>query len=299
MCQELLPIQGNTGYYKRYRLYTCKVDLLKTEVFQYNPNDTTLFTKHQTTYEYNNLANGYYQSSGSELTNSDESLHKSEYGYIYNKPASTVKSEMLSRNIIAPVMEKTEYKNSAKLSVLNTNYADFNNGHYYQSTVETAQGNNPLEERLIYHEYDAYGNLKEVSKTDGTHVVYLWGYNESFLVAKIEGAVWSDVNGVVNQALLNDPSNSTYTSPSGDPDETLRVELNKLRTDPDLGNALITTMTYDPLIGMTSQTMPNGNTIFYEYDSFGRLKYIKDRDGNILKKNEYAYNVNANNTNNY
>ena len=26
--------------------------------------------------------------------------------------------------------------------------------------------------------------------------------------SKIEGAVWSDVNGVVNQALLNDPSNS-------------------------------------------------------------------------------------------
>ncbi len=54
-------------------------------------------------------------------------------------------------------------------------------------------------------------------------------------------------------------------------------------------NAMMTTYTYDPLIGMTSSTDENNVTTFYEYDSFGRLYRIKDNDGNILKQYEYHY----------
>ena len=54
-------------------------------------------------------------------------------------------------------------------------------------------------------------------------------------------------------------------------------------------DALMTTYTYDPLRGITSRTDPNNVTIFYEYDDFGRLQYIKDQERNILKKQEYYY----------
>jgi YD repeat-containing protein len=54
-------------------------------------------------------------------------------------------------------------------------------------------------------------------------------------------------------------------------------------------DAQIITYTYKPLIGITSQTDPSGKTIYYEYDGLGRLKDIKNQDGNIIKVYNYRY----------
>lgn len=54
-------------------------------------------------------------------------------------------------------------------------------------------------------------------------------------------------------------------------------------------NALMTTYTYLPLIGVRDQCDVNNRIIHYEYDGFNRLKLIRDEDGNILKKIEYQY----------
>lgn len=63
--------------------------------------------------------------------------------------------------------------------------------------------------------------------------------------------------------------------------------IDELRVYP--ADALMTTYTYKPLVGMTSETDPSGRTIFYEYDDFGRLKCVKDEDGNIVKEHSYHY----------
>jgi YD repeat-containing protein len=51
----------------------------------------------------------------------------------------------------------------------------------------------------------------------------------------------------------------------------------------------MTTLTYLPLVGVTSSTDAKGKTVFYEYDSFFRLKNIKDQRGNILENYEYHF----------
>jgi YD repeat-containing protein len=54
-------------------------------------------------------------------------------------------------------------------------------------------------------------------------------------------------------------------------------------------DAAMTTYTYAPLIGMTSQSDANNMPTYYEYDEFGRLKYIRDHERNILKSFDYNY----------
>lgn len=53
--------------------------------------------------------------------------------------------------------------------------------------------------------------------------------------------------------------------------------------------ALMTTYTYTPLVGITSQCSSNNYITYYQYDSFGRLILIRDRDKNILKEFKYSY----------
>jgi YD repeat-containing protein len=54
-------------------------------------------------------------------------------------------------------------------------------------------------------------------------------------------------------------------------------------------DALMTTYTYSPLLGVTSQTDPSGKTVSYQYDGLGRLQTILDQDNNVLKQYDYQY----------
>jgi YD repeat-containing protein len=53
--------------------------------------------------------------------------------------------------------------------------------------------------------------------------------------------------------------------------------------------AQMTTQCYSPLVGMTSQCDVNNRITYYEYDGLGRLKDIKDQDGNVIKTLDYHY----------
>jgi hypothetical protein len=84
------------------------------------------------------------------------------------------------------------------------------------------------------------------------------------------------------------------TTPVTIPGTTYTINLNNLNVQIDdvcfyPQDAEMATFTYDPLIGMTSSTDAKGLTTFFEYDSFQRLKNIKDKDGYIIKHIDYHY----------
>ncbi len=186
---------------------------------------------------------------------------------------------------IAESIQSEIYKNGSLLSIQRTNYKNWGikinslENIILQETVQTSKGSESLDDRIIYHDYDQYGNPQEVSKSEGVHIVYIWGYNHEFPVAKVENANYNDViNTGINLITIN---NTTTT------DISLRAELDMIRQT--LTTAMVTTYTYDPLIGITSVTDPKGYTTYYQYDDFGRLKIVKDHNGNILSNTSYSY----------
>ncbi|WP_281335984.1 RHS repeat domain-containing protein [Flavobacterium eburneipallidum] len=149
----------------------------------------------------------------------------------------------------------------------------------YPLSVEVKKGEDPIETRLNYNSYDSKGNIASVSKTNDLEIIYIWGYKQTQPVAKIENATQAQITALsLNMTLINDSSTT---------DSAMQTELQKLRTG--LPHAMVTTYTYKPLIGISTITDPKGDTVTYNYDAFGRLQNVKDKDGNILSENEYHY----------
>lgn len=179
--------------------------------------------------------------------------------------------------------------------LLSKSHTEFN---WYDEILEpgrifTSKGNDPLEERIKFHDYDKKGNPLEVSKSDGTHIIYVWGYNGTQPIAKIDNASYNSLSEELKDAITlaekaSDDDNDSCINASCK-EQLLRVALNSLRNHPELSNSMVSTYTYDPQIGVTSMTDPRGYTMYYEYDSYNRLKLVKDQDRNILSKNDYNY----------
>lgn len=147
----------------------------------------------------------------------------------------------------------------------------------------------------IFDRYDNKGNLLQ-STNDGIPTTYIYGYNQNYPIATIVGATYDQVMTAFgkdpndNQAYLQlDIVNKSILDIDQNTENNLIKELDTFRANSDLANYQITTQTYDPLIGVTSSTPPNGIREVYKYDSNNRLIEVKDINGRILKENKYKY----------
>ena len=216
-------------------------------------------------------------------------VHPSTYSY--NDP---VKS-LAEQHRFIPIETRT-YKDSnnngtgetnESLSATKTEYEWFASDTVLEPfLVQTAKGTEALQYRIEFKDYDLRGNILEVNKTDGTHIVYIWGYSDTYPIAKLENASYDNISPAQQSAVdaVKLASNADIDNTSED---ALRTALNNLRAA--FPNAMVTTYTYDPLIGVTSMTDPKGYTVYYEYDGLNRLERVKDADGNIMSENKYHY----------
>ena len=182
-------------------------------------------------------------------------------------------------NINTPVQINT-FKNNQLIFTKRALYKNWGNNIILPCIVQTAKAANNLEDKIIYNLVDtSNGNYLEAQQQNGAKISYIWGYNKTLLIAKIENAAYTDIPlTTINN--LQSKSNS-------DTEANLIIALNNLRNS--LPNGMVTTYTHKPLIGVSSITDPKGNTTYYEYDPYGRLKNTKDDDKYILKENEYHY----------
>jgi YD repeat-containing protein len=136
--------------------------------------------------------------------------------------------------------------------------------------------------------YNLSGNItKSGLNSATTYFVSYWTTNASYF--NISGTVSGyPVKG--KTVLINNNSWTLYVHKvTGQSTITVNGSghIDELRLYPI--TAQMTTYTYKPLIGITSQTDVGNRVTYYEYDGLARLKRIRDQDYNILKTIDYQY----------
>jgi len=265
----------------------------------YTPSGKISTTKK---YTYNNTVHRQITQIEENRSDGSNSITKFKRPNDYTVSGNLSFVEQLRNNhIILPVIEEQiliQRGTSTKLVAGTfTSYKKYNNKFFKPEIVYNIETASPLDNitessfntsgvpvihpnykaQAYFDAYGSFGNLLSFHEINNINQSYIWGYQSQYPVAKVMGADYNTAIQGLNLSLIDNPVT----------DLGLRAELNKIRTN--IPGSLVNTYTFSPLIGMTSETTPNGITTYYEYDSFGRLKLVKDRNGKIVKQIEYQY----------
>jgi len=239
--------------------------------------------------------------------NSDTRFTKEMFEYPEIKISGTtpaIVQEMVAQNILSPVLKdsvciadsyETLYNGQA-ISSFQTDYDEYVIGSstYLLPSksykLEMKPGGNYVAQSEVV-KYSINGNPLEVIEKDGIRSSFVWSYNDNYPVVKAENIDYNTLKAAVESAaspysletFWGNLTTVTYNNSTWNSFNT------NLRNNSTLQNAMVTTYTYKPLVGMTSETGPDGRTTYYEYDGFGRLRFAKDSDGNIIKMYSYHY----------
>jgi YD repeat-containing protein len=310
-----------------YKLYYMNYDVVRRSTTTYFDNNTSIVERSDYDYNEDHLISETTttKSDGNVVT------QKTKYPRDYAVETSTVLIPgvsppiiyknvyrvMYERNMLNYPIEVTQTSNNKTLGSTLNSYIRSSNGNTVsinpfkssslkkQSTLDAnfvpAVGTSSyldliidpkMEDQIIYDKFDEKGNILMYHLVDGTNTVFVWGYNKTKVIAKIDNVTdYNSIsNYIYNLQTLSDLDDDRTLNNAGN-EGALRQALNNLRSLTSLGlsESFITTYTYDPLIGITSITDPRGRTMYYEYDDFNRLKWVKDHEGNILSENEYKY----------
>src|SRR5690606_15484988 len=98
------------------------------------------------------------------------------------------------------------------------------------------KGSEAFEKAIQYERYDSKGNLLQYTMYDGTPVSIIWGYNDQYPIAKVEGKTYDEIQSY--HATLNNYINNNTLNPQHF--ESLR----------NLDGAIVTGYIYKPLVGV-------------------------------------------------
>ncbi len=126
--------------------------------------------------------------------------------------------------------------------------------------------------------YTNNGNPIEIVDAQGMHTIYLWSYRDRYLVAEIKNCDYNTANNAVLSVLgLGIKELTGQYELDGE-------KLANLVNSSYLQKSLVKTWTYQPSIGITMETLPNGYSTYYDYDGLGRLREIYRYKDNMVSE---------------
>lgn len=249
--------------------------LLDSEDEAWHTDGSTIVSK-LTEYKYDNAS--YVQPTAIKITNNKDQVITKTLKHCYDFAGITVYDQMEANNMRSQLIEEVEVNTtlSKEISRTKINYGSIPAGFGFiaPSYVQKSFGGGALETIISYDLYDHYANILQTTEKNNLVRAYVWGYNYTYPVAEIVGMPYSTATASLSISALQ-----TY-NPS-----QLKTTFDNLRTSLTAG--MITSYTHQPLIGVLSETKANGLSTNYEYDGLGRLKTIKNYQGEIVKQYDY------------
>lgn len=277
---------GSTSYVYTYEAYPINSYWFATESVLTTSflNNGSLSTSEN--YIYN--AKGKIRSSITTNSKNETLQTDNFYASDNEMTSSPFALELKNKNMINNPLQTQTYKGGNKISdqiniydksAATSNLLSLKNVYAakFPNSLPLITGIGNLEKKVAYDKYDDKANILQYSLENTGSVSIIWGYNKTLPIAKIENADNSKIAtalGVSDLSVLN---------------ETNLAAINALRNNSSFATCMITTYTFIPLVGVNTITDPKGDTITYTYDTFGRLAFVKDKNGNILSENQYNY----------
>lgn len=207
---------------------------------------------------------------------------------IIANPIKTV----IKRNNIIIGGECKDYQMHSDVPLLKSVYKIKNVGRNINS-APTINGNEIDYRAELYKEgeiltYDEYHNPEHIRVNETQDKIYVWGYDGRFLVAIIDNMDYATYNASANLKTMLRNLAEYRRIESVEDCVNLRNANQAIRhLLPEAAH--ITTYTYDPYFGITSEIDDSNLGTIYTYDTFGRLsvKY----DAYYKKMEEYSYNL--------
>jgi YD repeat-containing protein len=129
-------------------------------------------------------------------SNSSQLVVKRTYKYPFDYSGSSdptgVYQAMTASNIITTPVETKDSIGAVQTRLDRTNYYQPYTAIYVPQNQQMQIGNNAIETRLTYFQYDSKGNMLSSSKNADAKVSYLWDYNQMLPVCEVNNAAFSD-----------------------------------------------------------------------------------------------------------
>lgn len=294
--------QSEIAWAKYHHVVNAGAKVTKIITKTYDQDNPGYYVEKVEDYQYELLASGYRHLRKIRTSTGSGDLFETEYYYPHDLNGASIGGITLQeQSQIAAIESLKEFHRYLDSPVLtktatidpNTNEMLSNNKkltNYYikeglddftmvlPKIIQESKGDKSFYELINFKLHNQYGNPIEVSEKGGPSTSYLWGYFDQYLVAKIEGKAYVSIPSDLGSAIRNTTSETSLFSLFED-----------LRNHEAMEDALLTTYTYKPLVGITGVIDAKGLKTTYHYDTFGRLLYIKDAEGKLVEEYTYHY----------
>jgi hypothetical protein len=185
------------------------------------------------------------------------------------------------------ILDQTKSKTLAQISnatfndVAFTSFDDATSGNFTIPDGVVTQG--ICKTGIKFMNLGTIGLIKSSLNSSKTYTISFWAKSNGGVVS-IDGfgtipitspTTWTYYEFSISNKL------STFIKKIG----TTDINIDEVRLHPI--NASMSTYTYHPIFGVTSQTDKNNQTIYIDYDNFGRQKAVYNDDRDVVSTNQY------------